>query len=365
MTNTTDMNREMTAIGLMSGTSMDGVDAAVVVTDGRNIKEMGVFHSVAYSKDFRQKLRDMIAGRKNNEQTERELTLIHAQAVADLLDKAGLAPQDVDVIGFHGQTIDHRPDEGVTVQVGDGELLARECGIDVVCDFRSADVRAGGQGAPLVPLFHAALARDLPKSLAILNIGGVANVTYIGGRSEEDIIAFDTGPGNAMIDDWVYQHTGQNYDENGRIAASGKVNEDILQELLSNPYFDIKPPKSLDRNHFSANAVRNLSLEDGAATLTAFTAETVAYGLKYFSEVPQKWYICGGGRKNPQLMQELSSRIKTTAEPAENIGLNGDAMEAQAFAFLAVRSRYGLNLSLPSTTGVSSSSVTGGVFCPA
>jgi len=279
-----------------------------------------------------------------------------------LLDKAGITKADVDLIGFHGHTIDHRPQERMTWQIGDGALLAELTGIDVVNDFRSADVKEGGQGAPLVPLFHAALVKDNEKPVAVLNIGGVANVTYI---SENNIIAFDTGPGNAMLDDWVFQHNGKSYDEDGELSLEGNINEEALAKLVSNAYFEETPPKSLDRNHFSMDVVTALSLNDGAATLAAFTAESIALGAKFFPQEVKSWYVSGGGRHNKRIMSELSSRLSGDVHNIEDLGFDGDALEAQAFAYLAVRSIRKLPLSLPSTTGVKKSSVTGGVFCPA
>jgi anhydro-N-acetylmuramic acid kinase len=279
---------------------------------------------------------------------EEELTRLHAEAVEHFL--RGQPRAAVDVVGFHGHTILHRPAERRTWQIGDGALLSSRLGLDVVADFRSADVAAGGQGAPLAPLYHAALAATLPKPLAVLNIGGVANVTWIGGRSE--ILAFDTGPGNALIDDWVYRHTGDAADLDGALARAGAVSAAHVENFLANPYFDRCPPKSLDRDDFRGALPTGLSLEDGAATLTEMTAAAVAAATRHFPAPAEQWLVTGGGRHNPALMEALARRLKVPVKPVEAVGWHGDALEAQAFAYLAVRSLEGLPLTLPTTTGV-------------
>jgi anhydro-N-acetylmuramic acid kinase len=286
---------------------------------------------------------------------EQRVTEAHADAVKALLKKAALRAQDVSLIGFHGQTILHRPAQRWTWQIGDGALLAKLTGIDVVNDFRSADVKAGGQGAPLVPLYHAVLARNAKMGVALnpplvfVNIGGVANVTYIDG---DNVLAFDTGPGNAPIDDWAMNHTKKPVDEGGALAAQGHVNDAALTQMLNNPFFAKTPPKSLDRLDFGTDAVSALSPEDGAATLTAFTAASIAKAREHFADLPTTWIVCGGGRHNPVLMQQLRSRVNAPVLSAEDAGWNGDFIEAEAFAYLAVRSVKGLSLSLPTTTGV-------------
>jgi anhydro-N-acetylmuramic acid kinase len=343
------------ALGLMSGTSLDGVDAALLRTDGEQVSGVGAFLTVPYEPSFRERLRATLGGVGDVEAVARELTTIHARVVEALLRQAGCRASDIGVIGFHGHTIFHAPEAGRTWQIGDGALLARETGIDVVSDFRSADVEAGGQGAPLASLYHWALARALERPLAVLNIGGVANVTWIGRESpsgEPDLLAFDTGPGNAMIDDWVRRATGRLYDEDGALARGGTVDTSAIGHWLSDPYFRRRPPKSLDRNAFSLDPVRGLSPADGAATLVAFTAEAVRQGAMHFPAAARRWLVTGGGRRNPVIMAALGAALSVPVESVEAVGWNGDALEAQAFAFLAVRSRRGLPLSLPSTTGV-------------
>ena len=344
-----------TAVGLMSGTSQDGVDAALVVTDGEAFVECGPALTVPYDEEVRERLR-RIAGRDPQDapklvaEAAREITLVHAEAVRRLLREGGRAADTIDVIGFHGHTVLHQPRRGVTVQIGDGDLLAELTGIEVVDDFRSRDVAAGGEGAPFVPLFHAALAARLPRPLAVLNLGGVANVTWIG--AEGDPIAFDTGPGNALIDDWVRSHTGRAFDEGGRLAARGRVDEAVLARLLRNPYFARRPPKSLDRDDFDLGLLSGLGAEDGAATLTAFTARAAALSARFLPAEPRRWLVTGGGRRNASLMAMLARELQAEVAPVEAVGWNGDALEAQAFAYLAVRSLRGLPLSLPTTTGV-------------
>ena len=282
---------------------------------------------------------------------EKRLTETHIEAIEALGAEA-------DIIGFHGQTILHRPDQRVTYQLGNGALMAERLGIDVINRFRDADLAAGGQGAPLAPLYHRALAKDLERPLAVLNLGGVGNVTYLDG---DTVIAFDTGPANAMIDDWMLKHTGQSYDADGRLAATGKVDRAALAKLMNNPYFALKPPKSLDRNDFPASPVQGLSAPDGAATLVAFTVETVRRSLDHLPGKPKRWLVTGGGRLNPTIMSALAEALKAPVAPVDAVGWQGDFLEAQCFAFLAVRSLRGLPLSVPSTTGAPKA-MTGGVL---
>jgi len=338
-------NQPLTAIGLMSGTSLDGIDAAIIKTDGEKIYEFGKTAFVEYSNEFRERLRkaiDEVKGQRSkvklsDESLEKDLTVLHAEAVEKLNVKA-------DVIGFHGQTILHKPDAGFTWQIGDGALLANLTKTSVVNDFRSADIKAGGQGAPLVPVFHAAIAASLPKPIAIVNIGGVSNITLV---DEAQIFAFDTGAGNALINDLTKKYFGKEYDEDGKIAASGKVDEKILAQYLADPYFAKPTPKSLDRNSFDLKLVDGLKPEDAIATLTAFTAQSILLAEKTLGKKIAKFYVAGGGRKNKTIMQMLGAR----AESIVNIGYDGDAFEAQAFAFLAVRVLNNLPISFPTTTG--------------
>ncbi|RMD63316.1 MAG: anhydro-N-acetylmuramic acid kinase [Alphaproteobacteria bacterium] len=346
------------ALGLMSGTSLDGIDAALIRSDGRRRVVPVAALTVPYDPAFRARLRAILGGRGEVAAVERELTLRHVEAVEALLQAAGRTSRDVTVIGFHGHTILHAPEERCTWQIGDGALLAARIGIDVVADFRGRDVAAGGQGAPLAPLYHAALAADLDKPLAVLNLGGVGNVTWIGpgdgpgGDVGAALLAFDTGPGNALIDDWTARHVAQPFDRDGALARAGRVDEKALAMLLDHPYFDRSPPKALDRDAFDMAPLHGLSAADGAATLTAFTAAAVAAAGAHFPSPPRRWLVTGGGRRNPALMAALAARLKAPVAPVEAVGWDGDALEAQAFAYLALRSLDGLALTLPGTTGV-------------
>jgi len=353
------------ALGLMSGTSLDGVDAALIRTDGNDVFERGDSLTLPYNDAQRVRIRDSVYMRGDLAKIEQEVTLLHADAVKALLKKAGRKPKDVRVIGFHGQTIAHRPQEGITWQMGNGALLAEKTGIDVVCDFRRRDVAAGGQGAPLVPLYHAALVKHMELPVVVLNLGGSANITWVG-RSENtgddllalDIMAFDTGPGNVLINEWALRHTGLDMDKDGALAFAGKADDAIVASYLSDPFFRQHPPKSLDRNYFTLDRVETLSKEDGSATLTAFTAASVEAAQHYFPAPARHWYVAGGGRHNPALMQAIAARLPHV-KPADTLGWQGDALEAQAFAYLAVRSLKGLPLTLPTTTG-GNRAVTGG-----
>jgi anhydro-N-acetylmuramic acid kinase len=337
------------AIGLMSGTSLDGIDVALIETDGRDLVIPGPASTLSYPPPFRERLRSVLGGVGRVTEVEAELTQLHAEAVEQFLrEHSGI---EIDVVGFHGHTILHRPAERRTWQIGDGALLARRLGLDVVVDFRAADVAAGGEGAPLAPLFHAALAARLPKPLAILNVGGVANVTWIGRDSE--VLAFDTGPGNALIDDWVRRHTGAPADVDGVLAHAGRASAAHVAQFLKSGYFDRPPPKSLDRDDFRDLLPTEASLEDGAATLTEMTAAAVAAAQRHFPIPAGEWLVTGGGRRNPALMEALVRHLGVAVRPVEAVGWDGDALEAQAFAYLAVRALQGLPLSLPSTTGVS------------
>lgn len=355
------MTKALTAIGLMSGTSMDGVDVAVLVTDGETIEAFGPTGERPYTPAEREVLRTaLVAARDLTDradrsgvlaESERIVTAAHAEAVDALLAAQGMTAADVHVVGFHGQTVLHRPERRLTVQIGDGPALAARLGVDVVHDLRAADVAAGGQGAPFVPAYHRAIVRrqgwELP--VAVLNLGGVGNVTFVG---EGDPVAFDTGPGNALIDDWVARRVGVPFDESGRIAASGRVDERVLARLMDNAYFDLPPPKSLDRNDFTLEAAEGLSLEDGAATLAAFTAASVAEAGRWLPRPAGRWIVAGGGARNPTLLAMLAERLSTPVVTADAAGLSSSHIEAQAFAYLAVRSLKGLPLSFPTTTGV-------------
>ena len=350
-------NLRMTrAIGVISGTSMDGIDVALIVTDGDAQVQPGAGASYPYAPALRAALQAVIsdparAHREPLDDLEAQVTNAHCGAVQRFMREQGLTRADVELVGLHGQTIFHRPQERFTRQLLDGARAAAQLGIDVINRFRHADVEAGGEGAPFVPLYHQALAARLEKPLMVLNWGGVGNVTYLGAGAP---LAFDTGPANALVDDWMLRHFGRAYDADGAVGASGTVDLAKVAALMDNPYFDRRPPKSLDRNDFHrrAHIVETLSPQDGAATLAAFTIDATAAALRHVPEPPCRWLVCGGGRLNRFLMQGLQTQLGAPVEPVEAVGWNGDFLEAQCFAYLAVRSQLGLPLSLPSTTNV-------------
>lgn len=357
--------RPLTTIGVISGTSMDGIDVALLRTDGVFFVEPGAGQTFPYPQALRRELQAVLADptvaeRDPLTELDNAVTMAFIQAIADFMRAQDIAPSSVDVIGSHGQTIYHRPEHRFTRQLGIGEKMAKALGVNVVNRFRHADVAAGGQGAPLVPFYHAALAHDLPQPLMVLNLGGVANVTYIDG---DTIIAFDTGPASALIDDQMMRHFGKAYDEGGRVAQSGKVDQAILARLMDNPFFAQPAPKSLDRNDFHQRAkiVDALSPQDAVATLAAFTIEATAAALAHVPQRPARWLVAGGGRHNRFFMEGLAKRLGGTVDPVESVGWNGDLLEAQCFGYLAVRSLRGLPLSLPSTTGAPAP-MTGGEF---
>jgi len=351
--------KSYTAIGLMSGTSLDGIDVALIKTDGEDFIEFGPSMTVPYLPDFKDRLRRILgpAGRTvpGADRVERRLTLFHADAVQAFMERKKLNAADIDVIGFHGHTVHHDPKNRITIQLGDGDLLADWLRIPVVSDFRSRDVNSGGEGAPLVPVFHKALiksAQDIALPAAVFNIGGVANVTWVGG-DDEDLVAFDTGPGNAPLNDWVRGYISDDLDRDGALAAKGTVNDAVVEKIMDHEYFDRLPPKSLDRQAFCRDCVQGMSLEDGAATITALIARSVARAAKHFPRPTNTWIVTGGGRLNPVLMQMLREETGADVRTADGMGWDGDALEAQAFAYLAVRSKRWLPITFPSTTGVS------------
>ncbi len=350
------------ALGMMSGTSLDGVDIALIETDGRTVQRFGAVGERPFKPEERALLRGALADAQSLTdrharpgrlaEAEAMITNAYADTICDFL--AGRESQPVSVVGVHGQTVLHRPQDRLTVQLIDADALARRCGLPVVHDLRGADVAAGGQGAPMVPVFHQALvhAAGLELPVAVVNVGGVANVTWIGER--DALMAFDTGPGNALLDDWVHSHTGETMDRHGALAARGAVDHKALSALEAglSGYLVKAPPKSLDRLELAAgSALNGLSPEDGAATLTAFTALCLAQALNHMPGPPNSWIIAGGGARNPSLMRALEDTLPGRVMAASNLGWRGDFIEAQAFAFLAVRSLQGLPITFPGTTG--------------
>ncbi|WP_300378897.1 anhydro-N-acetylmuramic acid kinase [Henriciella sp.] len=365
------------AAGFMSGTSLDAVDAALILTDGVDVLEFGPVAERKYTPEERNILKQAVsAARQWNwwegpapehafEAAEAVLTETHTSAWAQLLETwHGPAPA---IAGIHGQTVLHRAPTakraGATLQLLDDKALRASLETPLAYDFRSRDVAEGGQGAPLAPAYHSALLRrlSLGKGAAVLNLGGVANITYR--KSDGSLFAFDTGPANGPIDEWVEGHEAGTHDMNGALATAGRVHDGALKQWMAHPWFDEAPPKSLDRFDFNASLARGLSLEDGAATLTAFSAEAVAHAVRGLEEQPAQIIVCGGGRHNPQLIRELRSRVQCAVMTAEDVGWLGDSIEAQAFAFLAVRTLRNLPISWPGTTSVDRP-LTGGRLLP-
>lgn len=367
------------AIGLMSGTSMDGIDVALVETDGIRIVRRGPYLSVPYAAGMRRAIEKGLEAARSVDRREdrpdplgaleRELTLRHRDAVQAFLAEHAIAREMIDVIGFHGQTVLHRPERALTVQLGDGALLARETGIPVVFDMRANDMVHGGQGAPLVPVYHQALAMDLPaefepgfRPVAFVNIGGIANVTFV--QTGQPPVAFDCGPGNALIDQWLEQNAGIPYDDGGRIAGEGTADDAVVSRYLSAGFFDREGPKSLDRNDFTLEAVDGMELSDGAATLAAVTARAIVKSAEAMGDPPALWIVSGGGARNRAIMDRIRSAAGTGTRVATagEVGLDADMMEAEAWAYLAVRSLAGMALTFPTTTGCRTA-VSGGVLC--
>jgi anhydro-N-acetylmuramic acid kinase len=353
----------LTAIGLMSGTSLDGVDVALIETDGRRVKAFGPSGYRPYTDKERSLLRQALTEATHLEQrdarpgilceAERAVTIAHAEAVAAFKTQHRITCEDIDIVGFHGQTVLHRPAQKMTVQIGDAAALAKAIHIPVMHDFRAADVAAGGQGAPFVPVYHRALAQSLDREgpIAVVNIGGVSNITYIEGA--DTLIACDTGPGNALLDDYMLRTMSKPFDCEGRTAAQGAPDMAWVLRALEQPFFALPPPKSLDRNDFASLKLAAKSPADGAATLTAFTAEAIARIVPLLPKAPRSWIVAGGGARNLTMLRMLRERLApATVESAEALGWSADAIEAQAFGFLAARGLKGLPLSYPATTGV-------------
>lgn len=359
----------------MSGTSCDGVDAALLETDGVSIQRFIAEYHLPYPAEIQKALSELMLSHSNWFEVENQLTHHHAETVKGLLngldiktardsrvktDEGGL------VIGFHGQTIYHSPNRGICWQIGNPHLLAHLTGIDVVSDFRRRDVARGGQGAPLVPIFHQALVCNHKLPVAIVNIGGVSNVTYIG---EDDILlGYDLGPGNALINDAMMLHYNKPYDEDGIVAKSGHVDKAIVTQLMSDEFFKKMPPKSLDRNHFAwiMELLKSHKHADIIATLTMLSAEAIAKGLSEAllqKTSPEVVYLCGGGGKNKTMVNFLQDKMPhIRISHVEELGLKSDYIEAQAFAFLAVRCLKGLPSTFPGTTGASAPTIAGACF---
>ena len=366
-------NKLYTAIGLMSGTSMDGVDVSLIRSDGFNQFTNILDEYFEYNESLQQELielRNLIANINDLKKyssrlnkLEREITVFHSKIVSNLSFKY---EDEIDFVGFHGQTIFHNPEQKITKQLGDGRLMSQLVKKKVIYDFRQEDLANKGQGAPLTPIFHNLLSRRINEKhqidfpICFLNIGGISNITKIikkDEKLEENLEAFDSGPGNCMIDEWVRKNSKNNFDENGSIAKGGKINQLLLNQVIDNFKID-SFDKSLDVKDFDISFARGLSLEDGCATITNFTAYLIAKGIEYANgnnTDPIKFLVCGGGRKNDYLINSikdyLSHKQNISLNSIDDYSLNGDYIESQAFGYLAIRSFLNLPISYPKTTG--------------
>lgn len=370
---TTFPKKTLRVLGFMTGTSLDAVDMAVIETDGHDILAFGPAGEMKLDAETRAVVEEAIDDAFDWERDEEEpdsfedarmaVADAHLAAALGFMAVNGVKASALDLVGVHGQTVLHEAPSpelpGRTVQLIDAVSVAEGLGVPVAYDFRSNDVAAGGQGAPLAPVYHAALVRraGMTGPVAVLNLGGVGNITLI--RADGGLEAFDTGPANGMVDLLVQSRMKKRMDEGGRLAAAGAVDQVVLDAYLAHPYFAATGPKSLDRFDFSLDSVATLSLEDAAATLTAFAAQAVALGVARCSEQPKEIVVCGGGRHNPVLLAAIRQRVGVPVSTAEDKGWRGDAIEAEAFAFLAARCRLGLPISFPGTTGVAAP-MTGG-----
>jgi anhydro-N-acetylmuramic acid kinase len=360
--------RVFRAVGAISGTSMDGIDVALVETDGQQHVVPGPGGTYPYPSALRDRLFAVVADPERAEtapliELDAAVSAAHGDAIDRFLADHGIDRGSLDLIGLHGQTICHRPERRFTRQLGAGDAVAKRFGVTTVSRFRHADVAAGGEGAPLAPLYHQALAAQLPHPLMILNLGGVGNVTFI---DDDSVIAFDTGPASAMIDDFVRRRRGVAFDAGGRIAAAGKPDAALVERFAAHRFFDRPAPKSLDRNEFhsAVEALKRLSDEDGAATLVEFTVVATVSALRHVPRAPLRWLVAGGGRHNTHIMQRLAQELGVPVEPVETVGWDGDFLEAQCFGYLAVRALLGLPLSLPTTTGAPGALTGGAISWP-
>jgi len=374
-------NKLYTAIGLMSGTSMDGVDVSLIRSDGINQFINVLDEYFEYNESLQQQLielRNLISNINDLKlyssrlnELEREMTLFHSKIVIDISSKY---QDEVDFVGFHGQTIFHNPEQQISKQLGDGKLMSQLVKKKIIYNFRQEDMINKGQGAPLTPIFHNLLSKKINENhqidfpICFLNIGGISNITKIikkDEKLEDNIEAFDSGPGNCMIDEWVRKNSKNNFDENGSIAKSGKIDQLILNQAIDNFQID-RFDKSLDVKNFDISFVRGLSLEDGCATITNFTAYLIAKGIEHSNGnniKPIKYLICGGGRRNTFLIQSikdyLSHKQNISLNSIDDYSLNGDYIESQAFGYLSIRSFLNLPISYPKTTGCKTPTVGG------
>ena len=364
------MSKYLYSLGLMSGTSVDGVDASIIKSDGEQFLEIIDDIYVKYDDHFKVKLKKIIDSCYSKDEfnnlsnsikdIEKEITLFHDQACKLIIKKNRNIK--IDIIGFHGQTILHKPQEGYSIQIGDSQLLSKLTNTTVVSNFRENDILNGGQGAPLSPLYHHLILSKIKSNLpsAVVNIGGISNITYV--ENENKIKSFDTGPGNYLIDKWVKMNSKMEFDDKGQLAKSGKSNEIILEKFLSNQYYKKKLPKSLDVKDFNLNDLSKSSLEDGCATLSMLTVKSICMAINSFSITPNKILFSGGGRKNDFIITNIKKIIKESIHLIDEFNFDGDFIESQAFAYLAIRSYLKKFITFPTTTGAKKPSLGGTIF---
>jgi anhydro-N-acetylmuramic acid kinase len=364
------MSKFYYSLGFMSGTSLDGIDASIIKSDGENFVEIIDNQYIKYNNKLRSKLVKIVDEctskakykylSKNIRQVEKEIIDIHVKLFNSITKKNSTLK--IDLVGFHGQTILHNPKKGYSFQIGNSKLLSKLTKTKVVSNFREIDIKNGGQGAPLTPLYHKLILLKIKPKLpaAIINIGGITNITYL--KNKNKIISFDTGPGNCLLDKWVKIKTGKNFDNKGLTSASGKVNKKILEKFLNNPYYKKKIPKSLDVKDFNLKYLNKLNFRDGCSTLSMVTIKSIAIGIKKLEKIPSLVLVSGGGRKNRFIIFNLKKILNTSVNIIEKYNFNGDFIESQAFAYLAIRSYLKKFITFPSTTGVSKPSLGGKLF---
>ena len=363
------------ALGLMSGTSADGIDVAVLTTDGKTKINLGPSGYYPFSNSFRSKIKSIFKKKVNIEKIkkqkrivdiENEFTYLNFVAINKFLKKNKINKKEIDVVGFHGQTISHNPMNGYSWQIGNSQKLVNLLNVKVVSNFRDNDIKNGGQGAPLTPIFHYYLTKKIKKKICFINLGGISNVTYFNHRSKNslnDILAFDAGPCCSLMDDWVSKNSNKKFDDLGILARSGNVKKEIIQNFLKKPYFSKLPPKSLDRSFFSLSLLKKLKIRDGSATINYLVADTLLKAFGYFPNYPDLCILSGGGRHNKFLVELINKKIKKSKILlAENYNWNGDSIEAHAFAYLSVRKLLNLPITYPKITGVKKPLSGGQVF---
>ena len=363
------------ALGLMSGTSADGIDLATLITDGRSKIKLGPSGYHPFSKSFKNRIKCVfkeevniknLKKKKRIVEIENEFTHLNFLAINKFLKKNKIKKDKIDVIGFHGQTISHNPSKGYSWQIGNSKKLANLLNINVVSNFRNNDIINGGQGAPLPPIFHYYLTKKIKKKVCFINLGGISNITYFDHKSKtnlNNILAFDAGPCCSLIDDWVTQNSNKKFDNFGLLARKGNVKDKIVKDFLKKPFFTKLPPKSLDRSSFSIKKLRKLKIKDGAATLNYFVADTLLIAINCLPDIPDVCILSGGGRHNKFLVELINKKIeKSKILLSENYNWNGDSIEAYAFAYLSVRKLLNLPITFSKTTGVKTPLTGGQIF---